>query len=74
MSELVIVLCDACGSEGRILRSASGHPNDPDTIDCGECKTCEGTGFMIMEAEIAGEPDLCERKAALDALCAKRLP
>lgn len=43
-------LCDACGSEGRVYRSHSGHPNDPDTIDCGPCPVCEERGL------VAGEP------------------
>lgn len=46
-----IVSCDACGSEGRILQSASGHANDPYDRDCGPCPCCKGTGSEIIEVE-----------------------
>lgn len=67
-TEQILVLCEYCGSEGRILLSASGHPNDPDTIDGGECPACEGTGREFIPAWIAGEPDPEEREAALASL------
>jgi hypothetical protein len=35
------VYCEACGGEGRVYRSRSGHPNDPDAIDCGPCPYCD---------------------------------
>jgi hypothetical protein len=46
-----IVPCEWCGTEGRLYRTASGHPNDPDTIDIGPCSACEGTGGEIVEVE-----------------------
>lgn len=43
--------CEACGSEGRILRSASGRANDPYDRDCGPCPECNGTGMALVEVE-----------------------
>ena len=39
-----IVLCEACGSEGRIYRGQYD-----DERDCGECPACEGTGGEIID-------------------------
>lgn len=44
-----LILCEACGSEGRIYR---GHPNDPHSRDDGPCPECNGRG----EVEVALEP------------------
>lgn len=44
----LLVLCEACGSEGRIL-TANG--NDPDHTDLGECPWCSGTGGELVECE-----------------------
>ena len=49
-----IVLCDACGSEGRDLRSNGG----PDDIDYGECSVCEGQGSVIIETAPIDKNDL----------------
>lgn len=49
MTDVRLVLCEHCGSEGRIIRTRSGHPNDPETIDCGPCPECGGTGRMLIE-------------------------
>lgn len=41
-----VVGCEACGTEGRIYRSA-GHDRTtgaPQEDDCGPCPYCEGTG------------------------------
>lgn len=38
-----VVLCEACGSEGRIYRGQYD-----DERDCGECPACEGTGGEIV--------------------------
>lgn len=45
MPDYRIVLCEACGSEGRILTSNGG----PDDTDHGPCPYCEGTGGVIIE-------------------------
>lgn len=50
-----IVPCEACSTEGRILR---GHPNDPNPEDCGPCLYCEGTGGEIIETEPIEMEDL----------------
>lgn len=57
MARPVLVLCEACGSEGRIL-TANG--NDPDSIDHGECPYCEGTGLALVESEPITLEDLEE--------------
>ncbi len=50
-----IVLCDHCGSEGRIIRQCVGyepgcaHPHNFGERDDGECPACEGTGGEIIE-------------------------
>ena len=43
-----VVPCTHCGSEGRLY---SGHANDPNPLDCGECPVCKGTGGEIIETE-----------------------
>lgn len=48
LTEHDAILCDHCGSEGRLY---SGHPNDPHPRDIGECPTCKGSGALI-----PGEP------------------
>lgn len=45
MSNARIVLCEACGSEGRILCSDGG----PFDTDGGPCPWCEGTGGEVIE-------------------------
>lgn len=37
-------LCELCGGEGRNYTSRYGG-NDPDAIDMGLCKACDGTGY-----------------------------
>lgn len=41
-----IVLCEACGSEGRIYRGLY-----EDERDCGPCLVCEGTGHEVIATE-----------------------
>jgi hypothetical protein len=48
----VLVLCEACGSEGRRY---SGHPNDPHPRDEGPCSECGGTGELLVPSEPAEE-------------------
>lgn len=45
MKRPVLVPCDACQSEGRILTNDGG----PDDSDHGPCLVCEGTGLMLVE-------------------------
>lgn len=61
-----IVLCEACGSEGRVL---TGHPNDPHPHDAGPCPHCNGAGLAVIETEPVteiDEPFSDEELAALD--------
>lgn len=62
-----LVLCEACGSEGRIY---GGHPNDPHPRDEGQCPCCEGTGLMLIDVEPAAPDGM----AAEDAEAADGLP
>lgn len=54
-----IVLCEACGSEGRILTNNGG----PDDIDHGECPYCEGTGGEIVSVQPIEMSDLDEDRS-----------
>lgn len=54
MTRPVLVLCEACGGEGRIL-TANG--NDPDSTDHGECPCCDGTGMELVESQPMTEDD-----------------
>lgn len=38
-----VVLCEACGSEGRVYRGRFD-----DEWDCGPCECCEGTGGEVI--------------------------
>lgn len=49
-----IVLCEACGSEGRILTS-NGGPYD---TDHGECPCCKGSGYELIETDLIEMEDL----------------
>ena len=53
MNDVRIVLCEACGSEGRIYRGQY-----EDERDCGECPICEGTGSAVIEVEPVEIEDL----------------
>jgi hypothetical protein len=50
-----VVLCDECGSEGRIYHRSSCNPYEE--VDCGPCSRCEGTGWMVVEVEPITEGD-----------------
>jgi len=56
MCDLRIVLCEACGSEGRIL-SCDGGPYD---TDGGPCPYCEGTGGELIKVQPITEEDFTE--------------
>lgn len=64
MSDLRIIPCEACGTEGRIIRYAvyhsSAHVGAPDEVDHGECPDCEGTGGAIIETRPIEMEDLNE--------------
>jgi hypothetical protein len=51
MTRPILVLCEACQSEGRIYRGQYD-----DERDCGECPVCEGTGSALIQSE-AVEPE-----------------
>lgn len=64
------VLCEVCGSEGRIYTSRGG----PDEYDNGPCPECEGTGIALVETEPVTEQELCRVcNAPIDSyeLCAE---
>ena len=49
MTDARFVLCEVCGSEGRIYRQHVVNPYDE--VDCGECPECSGTGMMEVETQ-----------------------
>lgn len=57
MTRPVLVLCEACGSEGRLL---TARGNDPDYTDNGKCPYCDGTGLALVESEPIALEDLEE--------------
>ena len=52
-ADALIVLCEHCGSEGRLY---TGQYDDE--RDNGECPVCEGTGSEVVETEPISEDDL----------------
>lgn len=54
MPRPLMVLCEACGSEGRLLTSDGG----PYDVDNGPCPYCEGTGLALVECELIMMQDL----------------
>lgn len=59
MTDPRFVPCEACGGEGRLLKSRYGG-NDPDVWDAGPCPVCEGDGRMEVEVEPIEMDDLEE--------------
>ncbi len=57
MSEIRLIRCETCGSEGRIMRNNGSRPYDR---DCGPCSVCEGTGYEIIKVEMVNEFDHIE--------------
>jgi DnaJ-class molecular chaperone len=57
MPDVRIVLCEACGGDGRVWTSRYGG-NDPDVWDAGPCPVCEGTGDEIVEVQPIEMEDL----------------
>lgn len=49
MISITIQPCEACGSEGRIYRSAPTYYEPLAEADCGPCPYCEGTGGELIE-------------------------
>jgi ssDNA-binding Zn-finger/Zn-ribbon topoisomerase 1 len=62
-----VVRCDACGSEGRILRGQY-----EDEYDDGPCPACEGTGEEIVEVEPIDQDDLIAMGGFADAVTKRR--
>lgn len=62
-TDIRVVPCQACSSEGRRF---SGHPNDPNPKDEGLCDACDGTGGEIVEVSPVEMEDL-ERCAVCGA-------
>lgn len=50
----ILILCEACQSEGRLYTS-NGGPYDTDN---GECPVCKGTGEVLVESEPVTMEDL----------------
>lgn len=50
----LMVLCEACQSEGRLLTSDGG----PYDTDHGPCPYCEATGYALVECEPITMEDL----------------
>lgn len=67
----LFVLCEACGSEGRIcVRSVvyepgCGHPHWGES-DAGECPVCRGAGEVEIEAEPIDLEDLYRMQSQVD--------
>jgi len=60
IEDTIFVLCEACGSEGRIIVSA-GYDREtgaPLERDQGPCEYCEGTGIETIEGEPIDEDDI----------------
>lgn len=55
MNRPILVLCEACQSEGRILTSDGG----PYDTDHGECPVCKGRGDVLIETEDCGPLSEC---------------
>lgn len=57
-----IILCEACGSEGRIYEQHWTYERDCgphlDDVDVGACPYCDGTGGEIIVTEPIDESDL----------------
>jgi hypothetical protein len=56
MTRPVLVLCEVCQSEGRLLTSNGG----PDDVDNGPCPACDATGLALVESEAITLDDLTE--------------
>lgn len=58
---VTLQLCQACGSEGRILVDAGvDSMGTPQEADCGECPYCEGTGGELIATEPVTEEEIME--------------
>lgn len=74
----VFELCERCGSEGRIYRSAGREPDGSEAVeDCGECEDCNGEGLVCMPGIPRTEWDDCAMfdyfDGAFDALVQQEL-
>ena len=57
-SDTIFVLCENCGSEGRLYRTIWHPYAEPEEVDDGECSWCHGTGFEEVECAPIDEEDL----------------
>lgn len=53
----VMVLCEACGGEGKLYTSRYGG-NDPDVWPIGLCEVCNGTAYVDVTSEPVEMEDL----------------
>lgn len=66
MADPILVLCETCGSEGRIIVRCMAYepgcatPHHHGERDEGECPDCEGTGYALIEGEPITLEDLEE--------------
>ena len=59
MNDPRIVLCDHCGSEGRVRTGFYSHDQyGNEMLDERECPSCEGTGGEIIETQPIDMRDL----------------
>jgi len=58
MDRPILILCEICQSEGRILTSNGG----PYEADNGECPVCHGHGDLLVECEAITLEDLDARE------------
>lgn len=56
--EFCLVLCERCGSEGRIYQTVRPRWTEPYDADLGECGECKGTGFALIKVEPITMEDL----------------
>ncbi len=55
-AQTVLVTCGKCGGDGRHTMSRWG--NDPDPLDLGPCRDCNGTGEVEADTEPATMEDV----------------
>ena len=56
---VTLQLCEACGSEGRILvADGVDRMGAPQERDCGQCPYCEGTGGELIATQPVTEAEI----------------
>lgn len=58
--EFRFVLCERCGSEGRIYSESRSPGREPVEVDHGPCGACDGTGREPIEVEPITMEDLLD--------------